>query len=386
MGFATRQYRLLTWDDKQQNYKLKTTLTMKRLIILACLLAGSFFSSRAFACTGITLHTVDNTPVTARTIEWASTPLTSMYVVVPRGQEQQSFLPDGTMNGKKFSAKYGYVGIAVEESAFIMEGVNETGLGAGLFYFPQYGEYQPYDTTKQDQSLSDMQVVAWILSSFASINELQAALSQIRVISTDPRASTVHWRITEPSGRQVVLEFINQRAHLYENPLGVLTNSPEFTWHLTNLNNYVNLSAGSINHRQVGRLNLNAFGGGSGLHGLPGDMTPPSRFIRAAFFQSTAPRLGDEDATVVQAFHLLNNFDIPVGIQFTDPREVPNMPSATQVTIASDLRNQRLYYRTMYDSSIRCIDLRSIDFKRVKFQFAALDTDKRQPIEEIKIR
>ena len=359
---------------------------MKRVIILACLLAGSFFAQRALACTGITLHTTNNTPVTARTIEWAATPLHAMYVVVPRGQMQQSILPDGSIGGLQFVAKYGYVGIAVEETEFIMEGINEAGLGAGLFYFPQYGEYMPYDAALKQQSISDMQVVAWILSNFASINQLQAALPQIRIISTDPRASTVHWRITESTGRQVVLEIINQRIQLYENPLGVLTNSPEFTWHLTNLNNYVNLSAGSVNHRQVGTLDLNAFGGGSGLHGLPGDMTPPSRFIRAAFFQSTAPRLGDEDATVVQAFHLLNNFDIPVGVQFADPREVPNMPSATQVTIASDLHNQRILYRTMYDSSIRCINLKDIDFRRVKFQFSALDADKRQPIEEIKIR
>jgi choloylglycine hydrolase len=62
------------------------------------------------------------------------------------------------------------------------------------------------------------------------------------------------------------------------------------------------------------------------------------------------------------------------------------MPRATQITIASDLRNQRLYYRTMYDSSIRCIDLKTINFKRVKFQAASLDLDKRQPIEEIQIR
>ena len=359
---------------------------MKRFIILICFFASTFFMQKALACTGITLHTANNYPITARTIEWAATPLNTMYVVVPRGQQQQSFLPDGTMNGKKFTAKYGYVGISVENDAFVMEGINETGLGVGLFYFPQYGEYQPYDPQKQDQCISDMQLAAWILSNFASINEIKAGISQIRIIATDPRASTVHWRITESSGRQVVLEIVNQQIRFYDNPLGVLTNSPDFPWHLTNLNNYVNLSASSINHRQVGRLDLNAFGGGSGLHGLPGDMTPPSRFIRAAFFQSTAPRLADEDATILQAFHLLNNFDIPVGIQFADPREVPNMPSATQVTIASDLRNQRLYFRTMYDSSIRCIDLKSINFQRVKFQSAALDLDKRQPIEDIRIR
>lgn len=359
---------------------------MKRFFILLCLLTGTFFAQRTFACSGITLHTVDNHPVTARTIEWAATPLTTMYVVVPRGQVQQSFLPDGTMDGHQFTAQYGYVGIAVENDAFVMEGINEAGLSAGLFYFPQYGEYQPYDPQKKEQSVSDMQLVAWILSNFSSINSLKAGIEDIRVIATDPRASTVHWRITESSGRQVVLEIVNQQIHFHENPLGVITNSPDFQWHITNLNNYVNLSAGSINHRQVGALSLNAFGGGSGLHGLPGDMTPPSRFIRAAFFQSTAPRLGDEDATVVQAFHLLNNFDIPVGIQFADPREVPNMPSATQVTIASDLSNLRLYYRTMYDASIRCIDLKDINFKRVKFQSAPLDLDKRQPIEIIKIQ
>jgi choloylglycine hydrolase len=359
---------------------------MKRFLILLCLLTGTFFAQRTFACSGITLHTVDNHPVTARTIEWAATPLTTMYVVVPRGQVQQSFLPDGTMAGHQFTAQYGYVGIAVENDAFVMEGINEAGLSAGLFYFPQYGEYQPYDPQKKEQSVSDMQLVAWILSNFSSINSLKAGIEDIRVIATDPRASTVHWRITESNGRQVVLEIVNQQLRFHENPLGVITNSPDFQWHITNLNNYVNLSAGSINHRQVGALHLNAFGGGSGLHGLPGDMTPPSRFIRAAFFQSTAPRLGDEDATVVQAFHLLNNFDIPVGIQFADPREVPNMPSATQVTIASDLSNLRLYYRTMYDASIRCIDLKDINFKRVKFQSAPLDMDKRQPIEIIKIQ
>ena len=359
---------------------------MKRLIIFACILAGTFSAHRALACTGISLRTANNHPVTARTIEWAATPLTTMYVVVPRGLQQQSFLPDGTRGGKIFSAKYGYVGIAVENDAFIMEGINEAGLGAGLFYFPQYGQYPPYDPQLKQQSISDMQLVAWALSSFATIDELQSAISSIRVITTDSRASTVHWRFTEPSGRQVVLEIVNQQFHFHENPLGVLTNAPDFSWHLTNLNNYVNLSSGSVNHRQIGSLSLNAFGGGSGLHGLPGDMTPPSRFVRAAFFQSTAPRLQDEDATVMQAFHLLNHFDIPVGLQYTDPREVPNMPSATQVTIASDLRTQRLYFRTMYDSSIRCIDLKQINFKRVNFQMAALDLDKRQPVEYLTIR
>ena len=358
---------------------------MKRIILLVILRTGSLGLPQSHACTGITLQTTDNLTVTARTIEWAAEPLNAMYVVVPRGQKQRSWLPDGTLHGKSFTAEYGYVGIAVENDEFIMEGINEAGLAAGLFYFPDYGQYMPYKEEDKSMCVSDMQFVAWVLSTCATIDEMIALLPTIRIIGTDPRASTVHWHITELSGRQVVVEVINQQVKVHENPLGVLTNSPEFTWHLTNLNNYVNLASGSIHQRAIGSLDLKAFGGGSGFHGLPGDMTPPSRFVRAAFFQSTAPRLDSPEHTVVQAFHLLNNFDIPVGIQFSDIDLVPDMPSATQITIATDLANQRLYYRTMYNSTIRCIDLHTIDFDRVAFQAEPLENYREEPIETIEI-
>ena len=358
---------------------------MKRIILLVILLTGALGLHKAQACTGITLQTTDSQIVTARTIEWAAEPLNAMYVVVPRGQKQRSWLPDGTLHGKSFTAEYGYVGIAVENDEFIMEGINEAGLAAGLFYFPDYGQYMPYKEEDKSMCVSDMQFVAWVLSTCATIDEMIALLPTIRIIGTDPRASTVHWRITELSGRQVVVEVINQQVKVHENPLGVLTNSPEFTWHLTNLNNYVNLASGSIHQRAIGSLDLKAFGGGSGLHGLPGDMTPPSRFVRAAFFQSTAPRLDSPEHTVVQAFHLLNNFDIPVGIQFSNIDLVPDMPSATQITIATNLANQRLYYRTMYNSTIRCIDLHTIDFDRVAFQAEPLENYREEPIETIEI-
>ena len=364
---------------------LKIFITMKKSFFLVILLTGAFGLPKAQACTGITLQTSDSQIITARTIEWAAEPLNMMYVVVPRGQKQRSWLPDGTLHGKNFNAEYGYVGIAVENDEFVMEGINEAGLAAGLFYFPDYGEYMPYKEADKSICVSDMQFVAWVLSTCSTIDEMIALMPTIRVIGIDPRASTVHWRVTEPSGRQVVVEIVNQQVMVHENPLGVLTNAPEFTWHLTNLNNYVNLASGSIHQREIGSLDLKAFGGGSGLHGLPGDMTPPSRFVRAAFLQSTAPRLDRPEQTVVQAFHLLNNFDIPVGLQFSDSYLVPDMPSATQITIATDLQNQRLYFRTMYNSTIRSIDLNTIDFDRVNFQVETLENSREEPIERLEI-
>ena len=96
----------------------------------------------------------------------------------------------------------------------------------------------------------------------------------------------------------------------------MLTNSPGFEWQLTNLNNYVNLFPGTAPAQDLGTTPLKSFGAGSGFLGIPGDVTPPSRFVRAAFYQSTAPLQDSAEKTVLQGFQILNNFDIPVGIEF----------------------------------------------------------------------
>ena len=95
--------------------------------------------------------------------------------------------------------------------------------------------------------------------------------------------------------------------------------------------------------------------------------------MRAAFFQSSAPvkeKVGD---TVAQAFHILNNFDIPVGSQYSQNETPADIPSATQFTAASDLSGLKLYYRTMHNSSIRCIDLSKINFAKARFLSRPLD-------------
>ncbi len=346
------------------------------MAVAATALAAAQFS---FACTGITLRTAKGNTVTARTIEWAASDMNSLYVVVPRGYTSQSMTPDGA-TGMRFKTKYGYVGLAVEQSDFVTEGLNEKGLSAGLFYFPEYGEYEPYSKENASRSMADLQLVSYILGTCATVDEVKEAVSSIKIHPIDPRASTIHWRFTEESGRQIVLEIIDQKCIFYENELGVLTNSPSLDWHLTNLNNYINLNSGKISERQLGRLDMKAIGGGTGLLGLPGDFTPPSRFIRAAFFQCSAPVKENADDTVIQAFHILNNFDIPVGSQYAPGEQQPEIPSATQYTAASDLIGRKIYWRTMHNSNIRCIDLSAIDFSKAKFVCRPLDDSPREKI------
>ena len=358
----------------------------KSIIASATALLLAAATTKATACTGITLRSADGACIPARTIEWGGSDLKSRYVIVPRGYTQLSYVPGGVKQGMELEAKYGYVGLAVEQEEFVAEGLNEAGLSAGLFYFPRYGEYEAYNEADKATSIADLQLVPWILGSCRTVDDVKAAVAGAHVIAVDPRASTAHWRFTDASGRQVVLEITDGKAHFFESKLGVLTNSPGYEWQLTNLNNYVNLLPGTAPQNQLDSLTLTSFGAGSGFLGLPGDVTPPSRFVRAAFYQASTPRAATATEAVRQCFQILNNFDIPVGIETARGERHADLPSATQWTSATDMKSGRIYYRTMRNSAIRCIDLRAIDFGKVKYQVTPLDNVEEQPFEMIEVK
>ena len=357
---------------------MKMPLILKSALVSA-VAALSFYLS-ASACTGISFRAADGSVVLARTIEWGDSELPSMYVIVPRGMEFISYTPTG-QNGMKFKAKYGYAGVSVVKDEFVAEGLNEAGLSAGLFYFPGYGKYPEYKEAYNGHTIADLQFVSWMLSSFATVDELLKELDRVRLVAIEG-TSTVHWRVGDTTGRQIVIEIVDGRTNVHENTLGVLTNAPGFEWQVVNLNNYVNLYSGGAQPKTVDGVLIHPFGAGSGMLGIPGDVTPPSRFVRAFFYKTTAPQQKTGRDCVMQCFHILNNFDIPVGVEH-EPGKSPDIPSATQWTAASDLTGKRLYFRTMYNSSIRCIDLSAIDFSTVGYVSRPLDEAKEEPVEMI---
>ena len=81
----------------------------------------------------------------------------------------------------------------------------------------------------------------------------------------------------------------------------------------------------------------------------------------------------------------MNNFDIPVGVEFPKGQVPVDIPSATQWTSATDVANRKIYFRTMYNSAIRCIDLKQIDFGKTQYQAVLLDEVKQQPIVPVDI-
>jgi choloylglycine hydrolase len=325
----------------------------------AILLCGAVQSLQA--CTGITLIAADGTVVHARTLEFAID-LDSNVIVVPRGYARVGTTPDGKP-GLKWKSKYASVGANGVGMPLIFDGVNEKGLAAGLFYFPTSAKYMPYTPSDAGKTVAPWELGSWVLENFATVDEVKANIGNVVVptvvFAQWGFAPEVHYIVTDASGKSIVIEYVGGKLNVHDDPLGVITNSPAFDWQMTNLRNYVNFSMSNVPPVKLGSVTLQPFGQGSGMLGMPGDFTPPSRFVRAvAFSESVFPSKTGDDA-VLEAFHILNQFDIPKGAAREGQKDAHGNIEAdyTLWTSANDLKAKRFYFRTYDNSQIRMVDL-----------------------------
>ncbi len=318
----------------------------------------------ASACTGILLRNADGTIVHGRTVEFGIQ-LAVDFAVVPRGYSFTGMTPLG--EGKKWTSKYGALGAIVFGNLGIMDGVNEKGLAVGAFYFPTTAEYTPTTAENQAKSMSSIDFSNWILTQFASVDEVRAAVESGETVVAPtllsgwpPQVQPFHWIVYDKSGKSLVIEPIAGKLVLSDNPLGVFTNSPSFDWHMTNLRNYIALNPRDVPPVKLDGKTFASFGMGAGMLGLPGDYTPPSRFVRAAVFSATAFAAPDASAGIYSGFHILNNFDIPYGIARVNEGGTTHADQ-TIFTVMRDPQNLRMYYKTYGDQTIRMVDLNRFD-------------------------
>ena len=334
---------------------------MVRKVVSTVTLSAMLLSGAAQACTGITLIAADGTVVHARTMEFAID-IHSDVIMIPRGYARVGTTPDGK-EGLKWKSKYASVGANGVGFPLLFDGVNEKGLATGTFYFPTSAGYMPYTAADASKTIAQWEVGSWILENFASVEEVKANIGNIVVPAVVfggwGFAPEAHYIVQDTSGKTIVIEYVGGKLNVHDNPLGVITNSPAFDWHMTNLRNYVNFSMTNVSPVTLGSVKLQPFGQGSGMLGLPGDFTPPSRFVRAvAFSQSVFKSKTGEDA-IVEAFHVLNQFDIPKGAAREHEKDEHGniLADYTIWTSAIDLKAKRFYFRTYESSQIRMVDL-----------------------------
>lgn len=138
---------------------------------------------------------------------------------------------------------------------------------------------------------------------------------------------------------------------------------------------------GAARNREINGVSLAPFGAGSGMLGLPGDFTPPSRFVRAVAFVNTMEPVADAAAGIDAASIMLNNFDIPKGLVREGSTEDYTL-GYTQWSAIADTRNKVYYYWTMYDRSMRSVDLKALDFTTGERRSFPLDAPRAQTIQD----
>lgn len=326
--------------------------------------------SVAWSCTGIMLTGTDGSIIRARTAEWGPFDLATKINVIPRDYSYNAGeMPDGKQ-GATWNGRFGVVGISMLDHGAPADGINEAGLTAGLFYLPGFTEYQEYLPDEADNTIPGDLLAGYVLSRYETVDEAKAGLEAVRVVGVVDETLgfpfPFHMLVADRFGGRIVIEYIDGELTVFEAPLGVITNSPNYDWHMTNLNNYVNLSAIGVPEVKASGVTFAPLGAGSGMIGLPGDFTPPSRFVRAVAFSQTARNTEGGYDTVREAFRILDNFNIPAdaaeGAQ-DDVQSDDLLYSATQITTASDSQNLKYYYHTMYDRTVHVVDLLQIDFE-----------------------
>ncbi len=356
---------------------------MKKLLFAVFLIILSTFLIKTSACTGIRLLAENGDVIFARTMEWGAFELHSRITVIPPGYTFTALTPDGP-NGKKYTTKYGIIGLDIVNKNILADGMNEKGLTVGMLYHPRFAEYTPYNKSNAKNSVSAQELTNYILASFTTIEEVKEGIKNIVIVGVGEESLGIvadcHWMVTDPSGKSIVIECTDQQVKIYDASLGVLTNSPNYDWHLTNIRNYLNLSGLPAENKELSGTKYTPIGAGSGLLGLPGDNTPPSRFIRAVAWTQTARELPNGKEAIHEAFRILDNFQLPLEPELLEvyrkkTGDMETMRSSTQYTVAYDIVGHTLNFHTEKNRRVRQINMNEIDFTKIGKDIVHLKMD-----------
>lgn len=313
-------------------------------------------------CTSVRVTAQDGTVVVGRTMEFPNA-LGTNITLLPRG-----FRGVGTgrdADGLTWTAQHGLVGMdAFDLPGTLTDGMNERGLYAGLLYMPGFCQYTPADDQDPGSLLSIVDVVAYVLGTSADVDEAVAAMDRAvvwpAVFGPFGFPPPAHLVLHDATGRSTVVEWRDGTMELHDNPIGVACNWPHLDWHLTNLRNYISLSAANPAPTTIDGVELSAMGQGPGMRGLPGDASSPSRFVRATALTATLRPVPTGEEMERTVLHVLNNFDIPQGF-VRDGDDAANDDHTLWSSVAN-LGGRRYVIRS-YDNPVpQVIDLGTADF------------------------
>lgn len=251
---------------------------------------------------------------------------------------------------------YAMIGMAHVADGYPLyyDAVNEKGLAMAGLNFMDNACYFEKEAGKQN--ISPYEFIPFILGQCASVEEAGALLENLNLVripfSDKLPLASLHW-IIAGQGKALTVESTKDGLHVYDNPVGILTNNPPFPEQLFQLNNYMYLSTKTPQNHFCDKLSLHAYSRGMGAMGLPGDLSSQSRFVRASFVKMNSVSGSSEEESVSQFFHILGSV--------AQPRGCCELEDGTyEVTLYTSCCNTEkgIYYYTTYENhQISAVDM-----------------------------
>lgn len=271
-------------------------------------------------------------------------------VITPRNYEFK------LKSGKVFHTKYSFIGCATVMNQYPLyaEATNEKGLSIAGLNFPENAYYQNIKPEKVN--LAPYELIPWILGNFSSVEELYPILENLNLvdIAFDDNIPTtpLHFMVSDHE-LNLILEPMEDGLKVHLDQFGVLTNNPPFPYHVVNMNNFLNLTPDITDNRFSSKVNLSPYGLGMGAIGLPGDNSPSSRFVRAAFNLLNSVSKDDEESSISQFFHILDTVFVVRGTTMTKDKRW----NITTYSCCCNTAKGIYYYKTYQNNQITAVKL-----------------------------
>lgn len=224
---------------------------------------------------------------------------------------------------------YAFIGVAYVQKRYPLyyEATNELGLSMAGLDFPEHTDYKKSNPDKDN--ITPFEFIPWILAQCRTVNEAQKFLKNINLIqesfSKDLPLSPLHWIISDRTS-SLTVECLKSGLKVYDNPVGILTNAPEFDLQIAQLKKQTP---------------------------IPGDWSSRSRFLRAAYIKQNSVCNNSESDSVNHFFHMLDAVAMPKGVRKGNDHHY-------KYTVYSSCCNtsKGIYYYKTYDNyQISAVDM-----------------------------
>lgn len=250
------------------------------------------------------------------------------------------------------------IGMAAVQEGYPLyaEAVNEKGLGmAGLMF--DGNAFYPDTLDNNKSNVSPFEIIPWVVGKCSTVDEAKKLLTATHIInipfSEKIPLTPLHWHIADRNS-SIVVESVKEGLKIYDNPVGVMTNNPQFGCQLENLGNYLNLTVGIPQNVFSEKAGVKPYSNGLGSFGLPGDYSSPSRFVKAAYLKLNSVCKDNETDSISQFFHILGSVSVPDGCVKL-PQDDYNV---TTYSCCVNADKGIFYYRTYTNSQITAVDMR----------------------------